>query len=103
LDGSDFPEDFQYHGKIRVDFYDREKLIDSYTSEEIQYYKRWAMNESDHSQLVCDKAALVTFDVANFRKYRKDLKVKVTVIVPDKELKEYGDNIRLYISIDRLL
>ncbi|MBC8377799.1 MAG: hypothetical protein H8E62_01360 [Planctomycetes bacterium] len=102
LSGGDFPEDFCYNGKIQVEFYYDEKLIDTYISEDVVYHKYYR-SEGDKLKLVNQKVGLITFDVSAFRKYRDKLKIKVSVIEPDKELKAYGDNLCLYIGIDRLL
>ena len=87
------PIGFQFKGKIRLDFYHKDKIVDSKlieTVEEMAYSKK--------SMKYYKSILLHTFGIP-IKGEKEDLSVKVTVIEPDKKLSECCSELQLCISV----
>jgi hypothetical protein len=85
---------YTFNGKIKIDFFYKDlhvssKIISSYFS---VTYKKNDMN-------YLEKISLSIFEVPLMGKYKKDISVRVSVLEPDNELKNYADSAKLYIGI----
>jgi hypothetical protein len=85
---------FQFNGIIRADFYCDDKLIAQEILSSIKGGWAWG---SDLKFL--KKASIGEFDVPIKKKYYKKIKIVLTVIKPEFQLKKNGDQIKLYIAV----
>ena len=85
---------YKFSGKVKADFYWKNKLL---FSKEITSHISAAYSDNDLKYF--SDVLLLHFEIPFQGKYTDDISVKLTVLEPDKNLKQYGDSIRLFIGV----
>jgi hypothetical protein len=85
---------YSFKGKIKADFYWKDKLLfekenilpirGGYTQEGAKYFK---------------ETSFLEFGIPLQGKYKENISVKLTVMEPDENLKQYGDTVKLFIRV----
>lgn len=85
---------YRFGGKIMAEFFWRERFLFAATATSTQtaWYK-------DRAMRYYKKTSLLSFELPFQGKYKDDIRVKLTVMEPDKNLAKYGDSATLYIGI----
>lgn len=88
------PRTYKFQGRLLVEFFHRDEiLLKTYVSSmESVFY-------SDSSMKFYKAVSLYKFELPFQGKYKKDIKVKITVEKPDYEIEKFNDSIMLYISV----
>ena len=85
---------YTFNGKIKIDFFYKDLLL---SSKIISSYVSVTYKKNDMNYL--EKISLSIFEVPLMGKYKKDISVRVSVLEPDNELKNYADSAKLFIGI----
>ena len=87
-------EKYQFRGKIKADFFCKNKLV---FSQEIVDAKAVVYQAGEMDYL--KKIVLLSFAIPIKGKYKDDLKLRLTVLEPDLSLQEYGSSIELSVAV----
>ena len=85
---------YNFNGKLKIDFFSRELLV---SSKIISSFASVTYKKNDMNYL--EKVSLSVFEVPLMGKYKRNISIRVSVLEPDNELKNYADSARLFIGI----
>lgn len=92
-DQKELSSKYRFKGRIKLEFFSRDKLILEKTAIEID--AGWFLNnDTDWYKDI----SLLYFEIPLLGKYKKDISVKVTVLEPDMDLKD-KKSLKLYIAV----
>lgn len=97
IESGNLSSKYKFSGKVKVDFYWKGKLL---FSKEITSHisASYADNDLKHFSDV----RLLRFEIPFQGKYIDDISMRLTVLEPDENLKQYGDSIKLFIKVGSL-
>jgi hypothetical protein len=87
---------YKFNGKLKIEFLKQDdllyqKIIDQ-QGPRIYRYGEWGFDWAK-------EVVLHTFEIPLQGKYKKNIAIRITVLEPDLELKEYKDSIKLFIGV----
>ena len=90
-----FPEKYRFKGKLKLQFFYKNKLIREAEIEEqdIAYYMTTSPG-FDYREI-----NLAYFDIPLDHRYKNNLSLKVTVIEPDPHIAEFGKDLKIVIGV----
>ncbi len=88
---------YKFSGKIKAEFFWK----DTFLFEKI-ITSSYASGQADNNTKYFKNTYLSNFEVPLNGKYKDDISVRLTVIEPDEQLREYGDTIKLTIGVSAI-
>ena len=88
---------YKFSGKIKAEFFWK----DTFLFEKI-ITSSYASGQADNNTKYFKNTYLSNFEVPLNGKYKDDISVRLTVIEPDEQLREYGDTIKLFIGVSAI-
>ena len=89
--------EYKVKGKLKAEFFWKDKFL----FEKVATSQR-AFWQSDNDHAHYKGIDLIDFEVPLNGKYKDDISVRLTVIEPDEQLREYGDTIKLIIGVSAI-
>ncbi len=89
--------EYKVKGKLKAEFFWKDKFLFEKVATSQQ-----AFGQSDNDHAHYKSIDLIGFDVPLKGKYKNDISVRLTVIEPDEQLREYGDTIKLFIGVSAI-
>jgi len=92
-----FPEKYQFHGKLKLQFFYKNKLVreKEVDKQDVSYYMTGENSKSGYFREI----TLTYFDIPLDRKYKDNLSLKVIVIEPDTKINEFGKELKIVIGV----
>ncbi len=91
------PWGYKFNGKIKAEFFWKDAFLFEET-----ITSSYASGQADNKTKYYKNTYLFDFDVPLKGKHKDDISVKLTVLEPDENLKEYGDTIKLFIGVSAI-
>ena len=89
LEKEKLPSDFKFQGQIKFEiFRENEMLLQKIVVDP----DSWSTN----------KVSLMHFEIPVNKKYKDNLRMKVTVLTPDVQLEKFADSLKLFISVSNV-
>ena len=85
---------YKFSGKLSVEFLWKDKVLSTEMADSIESA---TYVEGDMKKY--KKVSLMSFEIPFSGKYKDDISIRISVIEPDQELKEYGDSVRLFLAV----
>ncbi len=97
IESGNLSSKYKFSGTVKVDFYWKDKLL---FSKEITSHISAAYSNNDLKHF--SDVRLLCFEIPFQGKYANEISVRLTVLEPDENLKQYGDSIKLFIGVGSL-
>ncbi|TDX51128.1 hypothetical protein [Orenia marismortui] len=97
------PEDYKFKGKIKAEFFYKEEKIREQIITSIN--GSWLVNPRSTNvkdTQVLNHISLLKFKIPLKGKYKNKIKLRLTVLEPDMQLKSFAEYIKLYVGVTSL-
>ena len=90
---------YKFSGKLKAEFFWNNKfLFEKIAISQVSTYYA----DGDKKMEYLKKVFLINFDVPLKGKYKDDIDIRLTVLEPDENLKQYGDSIKIFIGVSSI-